>query len=360
MGGESQCVWGDSGEGSATMKEITIIGGGLAGLSLGVYLKKLDIPVKLYEAGKYPKHKVCGEFICGVSEEVLHEMGMDNIITDSTHHHEMLWAIGDEEVSRRETPHVAWGLSRYKLDLDLAEMLTMLGGELMLGKRVKLDEFKTEGLIRGVGKSKAMGSQEWIGLKVHACDVNELAGLEMHVGEAGYMGLCEVEGARVNCCGLFKVNKELKGKGSEMILNYLRANGLNDLRDRIKSWEIDEESFSATAGFSLGQQAVGNDFCIGDAAYLIPPFTGNGMSMAIESAYIAGNQIKRYTEGEMSWGKCRAQYQQEISTHFKKRMRLAMALHPLLFKKASITLLKNTVKMRVLPFDYLFRQLRTP
>lgn len=342
------------------MKAVTIIGGGLAGLSLGVYLRKLDIPVKLYEAGRYPKHKVCGEFICGVSKEVLHEMGMDNIITDSTHHHEMLWAIRDEVVARRETPQVAWGLSRYKLDLDLAERFTTLGGELILGKRVKLDEFQPEGLVRGAGKSKAMGSQEWIGLKVHACNVKELEGLEMHVGEAGYMGLCEVEGARVNCCGLFKVNKELKGKGSEMILNYLRANGLHALRERMQGWQMDEESFSATAGFSLGQQAAGNDFCIGDAAYLIPPFTGNGMSMAIESAYIAGNKIKRYAEGEMSWEECRLQYQKEVYNHFRKRMRLAMVLHPLLFKKGGLTFLENAAKMRVLPFDYLFRQLRTP
>ena len=55
---------------------ITIIGGGLAGLTLGIALRQRDVPVTLFEAGGYPRHRVCGEFICGNGIEVLRELGL--------------------------------------------------------------------------------------------------------------------------------------------------------------------------------------------------------------------------------------------------------------------------------------------
>ena len=42
------------------MKTVHIVGGGLAGLTLGLRLRQLDVPVELYEAGSYPRHRVCG------------------------------------------------------------------------------------------------------------------------------------------------------------------------------------------------------------------------------------------------------------------------------------------------------------
>ena len=52
------------------MREIEIVGGGLSGLSLGIYLRRRGVPVRILEAGAYPRHKVCGEFVCGVSNDV--------------------------------------------------------------------------------------------------------------------------------------------------------------------------------------------------------------------------------------------------------------------------------------------------
>ena len=49
----------------AVMKSIAIVGGGLAGLTLGIGLRQRGVPAALWEAGRYPRHRVCGEFICG-------------------------------------------------------------------------------------------------------------------------------------------------------------------------------------------------------------------------------------------------------------------------------------------------------
>src|SRR6266446_9957477 len=60
----------------AALKPITIIGGGLAGLTLGIGLRQRGIPVTVLEAGHYPRHRVCGEFISGGGQEVLERLGV--------------------------------------------------------------------------------------------------------------------------------------------------------------------------------------------------------------------------------------------------------------------------------------------
>jgi NADPH-dependent 2,4-dienoyl-CoA reductase/sulfur reductase-like enzyme len=41
-------------------KSITIVGGGLAGLTLGIGLRQRSVPVTIQEAANYPRHRVCG------------------------------------------------------------------------------------------------------------------------------------------------------------------------------------------------------------------------------------------------------------------------------------------------------------
>jgi len=46
----------------SALRPITIVGGGLAGLMLGNGLRQQGIPVTVWEAGHYPRHRVCGLF----------------------------------------------------------------------------------------------------------------------------------------------------------------------------------------------------------------------------------------------------------------------------------------------------------
>ncbi|MFZ5999522.1 MAG: NAD(P)/FAD-dependent oxidoreductase, partial [Bacteroidota bacterium] len=44
-------------------KKITVIGGGLAGLTAAILLARKGFQVRLVEKKRYPFHRVCGEFI---------------------------------------------------------------------------------------------------------------------------------------------------------------------------------------------------------------------------------------------------------------------------------------------------------
>jgi len=57
-------------------QRVQIIGGGLAGLTLGIGLRQHDVPVTIIEAGHYPRHRVCGEFISGAGLQSLARLGL--------------------------------------------------------------------------------------------------------------------------------------------------------------------------------------------------------------------------------------------------------------------------------------------
>ena len=340
------------------MKPVSIIGGGLSGLSLAGALQRAGVETTLYETRAYPQHKVCGEFICGVNEEVLGSLELNHIITSSIHHSKMKWYMGDSLIAKSKMPKTAWGISRYELDQFLAHRFQKDGGTLIKEKRTIENR---EGVVLGCGKGKN-SAKKWIGLKVHLTQVPEewKNGLQMYVGNAGYVGLCAVDESRVNLCGLFLVNPSVKGKGSELLRNYIQEIGLSALAEQMIECEKDENSFSAVAGFSLGPQSKNGNFQLGDASYLIPPFTGNGMSMAIESAYLASQTLLRYCRGELDWSQSCVLYNQKFQVQFKKRARLAQIIHPVLFSPLGRASLTGLARTNLLPIQTLFTQLRTP
>jgi flavin-dependent dehydrogenase len=282
-------------------RPITIVGGGLSGLALGCYLQKHGVSVTIIEQGKYPRHKVCGEFICGVSDETLAELGILELFADAESVKKIKWHIADEKVLDKNLPHHGTGISRFLLDDELQKLFRSLGGTIQEERVDKFDYLGDSegGIVWACGKEKqgkGNDAQRWLGMKMHVTGM-DIEGLEMHTGgssvKGGYVGLSPVENGRVNLCGLFEVNKKVTGKGAEKIHGYLLSMGLEKLATRLESATIDQSSFSAVAGFSMGHQKIlENDkhgvLPIGDAAILIPPFTGNGMSIALESALLAG------------------------------------------------------------------------
>src|SRR6187397_239376 len=63
-----------------SLKPITIVGGGLAGLTLGIGLRQRGVPVTVWEAAHYPRHRVCGEFISGRGLETLARLDLRKLI----------------------------------------------------------------------------------------------------------------------------------------------------------------------------------------------------------------------------------------------------------------------------------------
>ncbi|MEI9961706.1 MAG: NAD(P)-binding protein [Limisphaerales bacterium] len=310
-------------------KSITIVGGGLAGLTLGIALRKKEIPVTIWEAGNYPRHRVCGEFISGRGQATLARLGLGEmlqnlgVISANT----AAFFSATKSTSSRALPASALCLSRFILDAALAKKFHDLGGELLGGGRFTGDF--GEGVVRATGR-RAQVEQDgshWFGLKVHARNIQLVADLEMHVSPRSYIGLCRLNGGEVNICGLFQ-----KRAGENSVpqnwRELLGGQSGSPLHQRLAPAEFDENSFCAVAGLSLRpQQATSRaEICIGDAITMIPPVTGNGMSMAFESAELAIEPLAAWSRGEISWNEARHKIARQCDFAFARRLRWAQWL----------------------------------
>lgn len=307
-------------------KSITIIGGGLAGLTLGIGLRQRDVLVTIHGAGSYPRHRVCGEFISGRGVQTLTRLDLRGLLEDAgaVTADNAAFFTATKATAPRPLPASAICLSRFKLDAALADHFQKLGGELVSGQRWREEDF-AEGIVRATGRRAQVepGNERWFGLKVHARNVPLTADLEMHVSPQGYVGLCKLNGGEVNVCGLFRRRTgEVAPANSR---EWLRGRPGSPLRARLAAAEFDDASFCAVAGLSLRpQRAAGRrEICIGDAITMIPPVTGNGMSMAFESAELAVTPLAAWSRGEISWLQARQQIARACDQQFSRRLRWA-------------------------------------
>jgi 2-polyprenyl-6-methoxyphenol hydroxylase-like FAD-dependent oxidoreductase len=337
------------------MKEIEIVGGGLSGLSLGIALRAHGVPVLLREASSYPRHRVCGEFINGVTEETLDVLGILPVFHDALRHHATRWWMGNRRILEAKLPRPALGMSRWEMDERLRRVFQGAGGILRTNDRAQA--LPRDGLVWSAGRHLEKKSQ-LLGLKAHFEGVELDGFLEMHIGEGTYLGLTPItaDGSRVNVCGLFK--RGPRTKGVNPIVDALRQSGLPALADRIAVATMDPKSLTGISGFNLGSQGGRSELCtLGDAERMIPPFTGNGMSMAFESAECALPHLLHYSCGDGAWEETREGIRASLNERFQKRVQLALGLHRCLTSEVGRTVLVSAATSGILPFSWLHRRL---
>lgn len=315
-----------------TLKPITIVGGGLAGLTLGIGLRQREVPVTIWEAGRYPRHRVCGEFISGNGQAVLGRMGLLPRCHDAgaIFARTAMFVCGSNRSPIRPLATPALCLSRHKLDALLAETFLEAGGELRLNSRWTAVAEK-EGVIHASGR-RAQASEKsprWFGVKAHVprrCAVPLEADLEMHISSSGYVGVNRIDGGEINVCGLFR--RGVASSRPELKQDWLRGEERSVLHERLCTAEFDGESFCAVAGLQLKpQRATTKPECsIGDALTMTPPVTGNGMSMAFESAEMAIGPLVAYSEGRLDWIDARKQIARRCDKAFTSRLAWARLL----------------------------------
>jgi menaquinone-9 beta-reductase len=319
-------------------KRIQIVGGGLAGLTLGIGLRQRDVLVTILEAGNYPRHRVCGEFISGRGQATLGRLKLSGLLEEAggVRAETAAFFSTTKSTAARSLPVPAICLSRFLLDAALAKRFRALGGELREGERSRIEHFG-EGMVRATGRRAGVeeNGARWFGLKIHARNVSLAADLEMHVLARGYVGLCKINDGEVNVCGLFRASKG-ENRGAKNAREWLRGPAGSWLQQRMAGAEFIENSFCAVAGISLRpeQAASGDEIRLGDAITMIPPVTGNGMSMAFESAELAIEPLAAWSRGELTWKEARQNIGRKCDAVFARRLACAKWLQRIILTPA--------------------------
>jgi 2-polyprenyl-6-methoxyphenol hydroxylase-like FAD-dependent oxidoreductase len=327
---------------------ITIIGGGLAGLTLGIGLRQRNVPVIIQEAGDYPRHRVCGEFISGTGQTVLERLGLLAPFqkAGAVYAQTVMFICGTAQSPVRRLAAPALCLSRHKMDALLAETFRQAGGELRTRARWTAG-FDDEGIISAAGRRLQSAENNpaqrtrWFGVKAHvSTPVNLQADLEMHLSPNGYVGLSRINDGQVNACGLFQPRRDNR---PESKTEWLRGEPGSLLHERLDAAQFKPDSFCSVAGIQLKPQRAStqNECCIGDALTMTPPVTGNGMSMAFESAEAAIEPLAAYSFGRLKWSEAQRQIASRCDTQFSRRLAWARALQWMIVSRALHTGLKK-------------------
>jgi len=330
------------------MHTVEIIGGGLAGLALGLGLRARGVPVRIIEAGEYPRHRVCGEFITGLDHDTRRELQLTDILAGARQARGVLWSEPGRPSVRHDLPEVALCLSRYHLDESMASAFAAAGGDLRTGCRGPSDA--KPGRIMASGRRPQAGSR-WVGLKQHFHKLDLREDLELHLGQGAYVGLTQIEGRAVNVCGLFP----RPGRGEACgLIDRVRAAGLASLALRLESATPVEASACAVAGLDYGRPAS-QLAALGDYHGLIPPFTGHGMTVAMQSAALAARRLEPWARGRFAWDETLALLQQDLRRRFARKLAWGRVLHPWLLAPHGRRVVHLLHRWGALPLGPLYR-----
>lgn len=338
---------------------IQVIGGGLAGLSLGVELRRLGIPVTLIEASAYPRHRLCGEFLHGRGEALLALLGIV-LPPEVPSHQKIVWMGGAGSRVEQVLDQPVRGLSRHGLDALLARRFRELGGQLEHRRAAAEELVPAAGRVLATGRRRQRSP--WFGIKLHLRGLELQAGLEMHLGRRGYLGLTAVEGGWINACGLFRVAATCRVPAAERLPALLEGADLHPLAARVRAAEIRAGSICGVAGLRLGRQRQGQGagqaaaaLSLGDARFCPAPLSGNGQSMALEAGVLAAGPLAHWSRGDADWPATVVAVRQLLTRRQNARGRWGLCLHHLVLAAPGRSLMIAAARRRLLPLTMLAR-----
>lgn len=334
-------------------RSVEIIGGGLAGLGLGIALRREGVPVTIHESGRYPRHRVCGEFITSLDAATRETLGLDRHLSSALPASAVSWCEeGTPDITHR-LPEPALCLSRYRLDNDMADEFVSIGGELHTNSRATYSD--SPGRVFATGR-RPDPSSSWVGIKQHFRGLRLRNDLEVHFGSGSYVGLTRVDAETVNVCGLFD-------KGAASVTNNfgktLLCSGFAELADRVRGAEPVADSFCAVAGLNYRRATDVEESLlrIGDSQALVPPFTGHGMTMALQSAAEVLPHLLAWVHGDRDWAATKSGARRAQRMRFGARLRVAQLAHPYLLDRRIRHCARRLHRLGVLPVALLYRMM---
>lgn len=335
--------------------DVAIIGGGLAGNRAAIQLADAGYSVVLCEAGSYPQHKVCGEFMSAGCRQLLKDVRVDLDAVGAASIRKTLITAPNGVCWQDDLPDAAIGISRFQLDTMLSAQAMLSGvdvrertkitdvqGTLADGFTLQTQQRETmqarvvigaygkrSNLDRALKRSFLRTRQPFIGMKQHARGLYIPNAVELHIVPGGYCGISHIEDGLTNICMLVREDTFREhGRGDQARFVAWMMTQNSALADRLSRAELQFDRWLSIAQVPFMPKALVEDdvLMVGDAAGMISPLTGDGMEMALSAGKIAADCVDSYFAQSLTPADLIARYEAEWQTTFTQRVRIGRFL----------------------------------
>ena len=362
--------------------DVGIVGGGLAGLSLSILLAKKEYKVVLFEKEKYPFHRVCGEYISLESWNFIESLGLNLSALNLPIIKKLIVSSPNGKRVNADLDLGGFGISRFFIDNELkkiainngvnvleetkvndvvfndgkfaikykSESVTCAVAVASFGKRSNLDvKWERDFVRRKPGKLN-----NYIGVKYHIKSSFPCNTIALHNFSNGYCGISKVEGNAYCLCYLTTA-QNLKNNNSikELEQNILYKNPFLKKIFTEAEFIFKEPVTISQISFERKTLIQNHVMMLGDAAGMITPLCGNGMSMALHSSKIASIYIDQYLNKEVTMTEMEKRYRQQWENNFGKRLKVGRIIQKMFGKELTTNLFISLLK----PFPFLVNKI---
>lgn len=355
--------------------DVAVAGGGLAGLSCAILLARKNYRVILFEKETYPFHKVCGEYISLESYDFIRSLGVNPDKMDVPVIKNLSLSSLSGTTLRNPLPLGGFGISRHMIDHELSCLAREAGVTVSENNKVsdivyENDQFTVSTQQGTFFASVACGSfgkrsnidvkwqrrftmsrpgplNNYIAVKYHAMVDHPRDEIALHIFGNGYCGISPIEQDKTCICYLTTA-ANLRDCGNSIPQLEKQVLSGNKNLERI----LDGANLLYTQPLVISQisfqrkdQVENHVLMLGDAAGMITPLCGNGMSMALHSSKMASALIDRYLSGRADRSFMETQYRKEWLSAFGGRLKAGRIIQSLFTREkwlnASLKILKR-------------------
>lgn len=342
------------------MYDLIVVGGGPAGASSAITVARHGRRVLLLERGKFPRHKVCGEFVSAES------LGLLSTLLDAQHSHLLndsprianARIFVDGQVLQTSVEPPSASITRFDLDIALWSsaqksgvttreqvVVQSISGSGPFHLTTSAGNFATGAVINASGRwsnlSMAASEQEkqapkWIGLKAHFTEPNPSPSVDLYFFEGGYCGVQPIGADTINASAM--VRADVANRLPDVLPRHAA------LMERSRHWQplTDPISISPLI-FRMPQPVRDGMFLVGDAALFVDPFVGDGISLALRSGALAGECLESEMSVNDALNKYQRVYQERFAPVFKTSSKIRrMLVLPRPVRKPLLFMLQST------------------
>ena len=287
---------------------------------------------------------------------------------------------------KQQLPLGGFGISRYCLDDSLATIARSHGVTILENCKVKDINFRQSFFsIEAAGKtyeakvacasfgkrsnldvkwkrafaeSAANKLNNYIGIKYHIKTDFPQDTIALHNFKNGYCGIVKIEDDLYNLCYLTTADNLRKSGGNIQSMEEKILSVNPHLRKVFQSCERLHAEPLTISQISFDKKAQVEDhiIMIGDAAGMITPLCGNGMSMAMHGSKLAAKQVDLFLKGTISRKQMESNYIQDWQQQFSSRLKIGRRIQKLFGNNAATGILISVLKQMPFVTRHLIRR----